>query len=42
MPMKLSLELAQRDAGSAYSGAGGSANGGNLSKTNKYVFLVYL
>jgi len=34
-PMPINIAIAKRDAGSAYSGVGGTANGGNINKYNR-------
>jgi hypothetical protein len=34
-PMPLNLAIAKRDGGSAYTGPGGTANGGNINKYNR-------
>jgi len=36
-PMPMNFRLARRDGGSAYSGVGGEANGGNVNKYNRLV-----
>jgi hypothetical protein len=36
-PMPMNFRLARRDGGSAYSGVGGEANGGNVNKYNRSV-----
>ena len=38
-PMPMNFRLARRDGGSAYSGVGGEANGGNVNKYNRSVHL---
>jgi hypothetical protein len=40
-PMPMNFRLARRDGGSAYSGVGGEANGGNVNKYNRWVYLFY-
>jgi hypothetical protein len=37
--MPMNFRLARRDGGSAYSGVGGEANGGNVNKYNRLVQL---
>jgi hypothetical protein len=39
-PMPMNFRLARRDGGSAYSGVGGEANGGNVNKYNRSVHLL--
>jgi hypothetical protein len=41
-PMPMNFRLARRDGGSAYSGVGGEANGGNVNKYNRLVHLFLL
>lgn len=38
-PMPMNFRLARRDGGSAYSGVGGEANGGNVNKYNRSALL---
>jgi hypothetical protein len=38
-PMPMNFRLARRDGGSAYSGVGGEANGGNVNKYNRLVLF---
>jgi hypothetical protein len=40
-PMPMNFRLARRDGGSAYSGVGGEANGGNVNKYNRSVHLLF-